>query len=290
MDIVRVDGLRTAYEERGTGEPVVLVHAGLCADWFATLAEEPVLTRSYRLVRYHRPGYGDSEGIAGPVTVARLAEHCRALLGHLGIERAHVVGHSSGAVVALELARGHPDLVRSLALLETALLAVPSGPFAARALRAHADGDRAAAVDIWMRGVCGPGYREVFDAVLPGALGRADADTFFGQELPAVRAWSFGPAEARLLTPPVLLVVGERSGEVSPAFGERHALLREWLPAAETFVLPGANHLMHLQNPGGLGERLAGFFTRRLPYGQPRLARPAEHDPCGRRRLRSDRP
>lgn len=167
MENHRVDGLSTAYEERGTGEPVVLIHAGICADWFATLLDESALTGAHRLIRYHRPGYGDSEGSEGPVSVALLAEHCRALLRHLGIARAHVVGHSSGAVVALELALSHRDVVRSLVLLETALLAVPSGPFAARALRRHADGDRAAAVDIWMRGVCGPDYREVFDAALP---------------------------------------------------------------------------------------------------------------------------
>jgi pimeloyl-ACP methyl ester carboxylesterase len=60
----------------------------------------------------------------------------------------------------------------------------------------------------------------------------------------------------------VLLVVGERSRDVGPAFDERHALLRAWLPAAESFELPAANHLMHVQNPGGLAERLADFFAR----------------------------
>ena len=252
------------YEVSGAREPIVLIHAGLCADWFANLLDEPALARAGRLIRYHRPGYGDSARVDGPVTVAGMAEHCHALLGHLGVERAHVVGHSSSAVIALQLAIDHPDRVASLSLLETALLVVPSGPFAGAAMRAFAGGDRAAAVDIWMGGVCGPGYRAVFEAVLPGALERAvaDAGTFFEQELPAVRAWSFGPAEARAITAPVLLVVGERSGEVSPAFGERHALLRAWLPHAEAFVLPGANHLLHLQNPTGLATRLAEFVAR----------------------------
>jgi 3-oxoadipate enol-lactonase len=263
MRQIKINDQAIAYEQSGAGEPVVLIHAGLCADWFATLMDEPALARSYRLIRYHRPGYGGSDRTAGPVTVAQMADHCHALLRRLGIERAHLVGHSSSAVITLQLALDHPDAVRSLALLETALLAVPSGPFAAEAMRAYADGDRTAAVDIWMRGDGGPGYRELFDAVLPGAIDRAATDTgaFFGQELPAVRAWSFGPAEARAITQPVLLVVGERSDDVNPAFGERHALLRAWLPHAESFELPAANHLMHLQNPGGLAERLATFFA-----------------------------
>ncbi|MFC7273035.1 alpha/beta fold hydrolase [Paractinoplanes rhizophilus] len=264
MRRIRIDGGEIAYEERGAGPPVVLLHAGVCADWFAGLMAEPALAGAYRLIRCHRPGYGGSDPVEGAVTVARMAEHCRALLRHLGVERAHLVGHSSSAVIALQLAIDHPEVVHSLALLETALLAVPSGSFAGDALRSFAAGNRPEAVDIWMRGVCGPRYREVFDAVLPGAIDRAaaDAGTFFGQELPAVRAWSFGPAEAGAVTRPVLLVLGERSADVSAAFAERHALLRSWLPRAEPFVLPGANHLMHLQNPAGLAVRLAAFFAR----------------------------
>jgi pimeloyl-ACP methyl ester carboxylesterase len=53
---------------------------------------------------------------------------------HLGIERAHVVGHSSSAIMALQLALDAPDRVLSLALLEPALLAVPSGPYAGEAI------------------------------------------------------------------------------------------------------------------------------------------------------------
>ncbi|MFF5287884.1 alpha/beta fold hydrolase [Paractinoplanes globisporus] len=260
----RIETHQIAYEERGAGEPVVFIHAGLCADWFANLMDEPALAGAYRLIRCHRPGYGDSDRIDGPVTVARLAHHCAALLRYLGIERAHLVGHSSSAVIALQLAIDRPDLVSSLALLETALLAIPSGQFAADAMRAYLDGDPTAAVDRWMRGVGGSGYRDLFDAVLPGAIERAetDAGTFFGQELPAVRAWAFGRAEAGAIGCPVLLVVGERSKDLSPVFDERHALLRAWLPRAESFELPGANHLMHLQNPGGLAERLAAFLSR----------------------------
>jgi pimeloyl-ACP methyl ester carboxylesterase len=258
-----VDDIRLEYEVRGAGDPVVLVHGGVFADWFAGLAEEPALA-GHRLIRYHRAGYAGSDRHDGPVSIADQAAHCRALLAHLGIARAHVVGHSSGATIALQLALDHPEAVRSLALLETALLTVPSGPFAGDAMRHHRAGDRAAAVDTWMRGVAGADYRAALDRVLPGAFDRgvADADTFFGQELPAVREWSFGPAEAARVTRPVLAVLGGRSGEVTPAFQQRHELLLEWLPAAEPFVLPGATHLLHVHNPTGMAQALAGFFAR----------------------------
>ena len=63
------------------------------------------------------------------------------------------------------------------------------------ALAAYGSGDKAGAIDVWMRGVCGPDYREPLERVLPGAVEQAvaDADTFFGQELPAVMQWTLGP-------------------------------------------------------------------------------------------------
>jgi len=261
---VPIDGVELEVDVRGDGEPVVLIHAGVCAYWFRDLCEQPALAGAYRLIRYHRAGYAGSDRVDGPLSIAEQAAHCHTLLRRLRIPRAHVVGHSSSAAIALQLALDHPGSVQTLSLLETALLTVPSGPFAARAVQAYRDGDRHAAVDIWLRGVCGPDYRAALDRVLPGAVERAvaDSDAFFAQELPALREWSFGPADAEKLTPPVLVVLGARSDEVAPAFGQRHDLLLSWLPDAEPFVLPGANHLLHVLNPTGMAERLAGFFTR----------------------------
>jgi len=257
-------GVDLEVDVRGAGEPVVFIHAGLCAYWFRDLCEQPALAGAYRLIRYHRAGYAGSPGVDGPLSIAEQATHCRLLLRRLRVPRAHVVGHSSSAAIALQLALDHPGTVQTLSLLETALLAVPSGSFAVRAIQAYQAGDRHAAVDIWLRGVCGPDYRAALDRVLPGAVERAvaDSDAFFAQELPALREWSFGPADAARLKPPALVVLGARSHEVAPAFGQRHDLLLSWLPNAEPFVLPGANHLLHVLNPVGMAERLARFFTR----------------------------
>jgi pimeloyl-ACP methyl ester carboxylesterase len=115
-----------------------------------------------------------------------------------------------------------------------------------------------------MRGVCGPGYREVVDRTIPGAFDQAlaDLDTFFEQELPALREWTFDAQAASGVTQPALVVLGADSDKVSPVFAARHELQMAWLPNAEAFVLPGANHLLHAQNPTGMAEALAGFFSR----------------------------
>ena len=193
MERVTVDGVGLEYEIHGDGEPLVLIHAGLVADFFAPLMDQPALSR-YRLLRYHRLGYAGSERVAGTIDIGRHAHHCLALMRHLGIESAHLVGHSSSAAMAVQVALDAPSAVRSLALLEMALLAVPSSPFAAEAVGQYQTGDTRAAVHTWLRGVCGADYRDVLERALPGAFDRAvaDADTFFGQELPGLRRWSFG--------------------------------------------------------------------------------------------------
>ena len=99
-----VDGIELEYEIRGTGDPVVLMHAGVCADFFRPLADEEALAAHHTVLRYHRTGYAGSDRIDGPVSFADQARHCRAVMGHVGIERAHIVGHSSSASMALQLA------------------------------------------------------------------------------------------------------------------------------------------------------------------------------------------
>ena len=259
-----VDGVQLEYEVRGSGEPVVLIHAGVCADWFAPLLREPALTGRHRVLSYHRAGYGRSGQVAGPLGIERQAAQCAALMRHVGMDSAHIVGHSSSGNMALQLALAEPERVRSLILLETALLAVPSGPYAAQAMARYRAGDRAGAVDVWLRGVCGPDYRFALEGAIPGAFDQAvaDLDSFLGQELPALRDWSFTEQDAARVTQPALAVLGARSHEVSPVFAERHQLLLAWLPTVESFVLPDANHLLHVQNPRGMAERIASFVAR----------------------------
>jgi pimeloyl-ACP methyl ester carboxylesterase len=175
------------------------------------------------------------------------------------------------------MALNAPDVVHSLAVLEPALLSVPtartySRAFAETAVRLYRAGDSAGAIDTFLQGVCGPGYREVLDRALPGAFDQhvADANTFFGVELPAMQQWSFSREDARRIVQPVLAVVGVKSQELSRIWTERQELLLSWLPNVEPFVLSEATHLLQVQNPRGMAEGLAAFFARHPLSGQPR--------------------
>src|SRR5687768_10640001 len=122
MDTAFLNGARLEYDVRGSGEPVLLIATGPIADSFLTLLSEQALAEHYRLIAYHqrRPGAG-AHG-AAPVSFAEHARDAAALLHHLGVSRAHVAGHSTGATIALQLAVDHPQLVHTLALLEPPLL------------------------------------------------------------------------------------------------------------------------------------------------------------------------
>lgn len=268
MERAAVDGLELEYELRGSGEPVVLIHWGVSAAWAEPLMNEPALADRYRLLSYHRAGFGGSSQIEGPVSIADHAELCRLLMRRLEIERAHIVGHSSSALIALQLALDSPDAVHTLALMEPAR-PVPRTEeqaaflrdIVAPAIERYRAGDRAGAVDTWARGVFGSDYRGLLERGLPGVFEQAvaDADAFFAQELPALQSWSFTEEDAGRITQPVLAVLGENT---APSFPERLELLRSWLPNVESFELPGATHLLHLQNPQGMAEGLASFYAR----------------------------
>jgi pimeloyl-ACP methyl ester carboxylesterase len=269
MERAAVDGLELAYELRGSGEPVVLIHWGVSATWAEPLLDEPALADRYRLLSYHRAGFAGSTPFEGSVTMADHAEHCLLLMRQLGIERAHVVGHSSSVAVALQLALDAPGAVHTVVSMDAArpapsteLQAAFRREFVEPAVGRYRAGDTDGAVDTFFRGVFGPDYREPLEHGLPGAFEQAaaDADAFFTQELPALwQRWSFSAEDAQRITQPVLIVTGENSAATFP---ERAQLLLSWLPNAEPFELPDATHLLHVQNALGTAEALAAFFAR----------------------------
>lgn len=270
MRLVAVDGTELEVADRGPGEPVVLVQTALMADEFGPLAAQAVLREGFRTIRYHRRGYAGSSPAEGPGSIARDAADCRALLAALGIDRAHVVGVSYSAAVAMQLAVDEPAVVHSLTLLEPPPVHVPSAADFVAANARLAENYRAhgpvAALDSFLTLVIGPDWRVAVERDVPGAAQQMEHDTptFFETDLPALLDWRFTEAEAARITQPVLHIGGSASG---PWFAEVRELMLAWLPHAEDVVLVGADHSLAVTHPAEIAAALVDFL-RRHPIGK----------------------
>jgi 3-oxoadipate enol-lactonase len=107
--------VRIAYETRGAGEPLLLMHGLGYGRWGWEPLLEP-LADDFRVLFYDNRGIGESDVPPGPYTARQLAEDAVAVLDAAGVERADVVGTSLGGMAAQELALGFPDRVDRLVL------------------------------------------------------------------------------------------------------------------------------------------------------------------------------
>jgi pimeloyl-ACP methyl ester carboxylesterase len=261
--VLKLQDSQIAFWDEGDGEPVLLVHASYGADWFAPVAR---LLHGYRVVRSHRAGYGHSLDLDGELSLVDYTRHLAEVLGARSITRAHVVGHSSGGSLALQLAASHPELVQSMVLLE------PAFPYAAdepksdairNAIQAAKDGDLERAFDLFPGSVCSAGYRDVFLREL-GEHGLEESISsgryFFEHEIFALAGWDSGAARIETLTPPTLLVDGGEGVRLNSPYRARNAALARRLPHAERISIAGVSHAMPLENPPLVAKTVLDFI------------------------------
>lgn len=118
-DYADVNGVRMWYDERGEGEPLVLLHGGLTdsRDFEGNLAG---LAGRFRLVLPERRGHGHTADVPGPITIKAMAQDTVAFLDEVIGQPARLAGYSAGASVALQAVASRPDLVERLVLVSGA--------------------------------------------------------------------------------------------------------------------------------------------------------------------------
>jgi len=266
MQLTDINGIELEVYDSGTnGEPVVFVPV-FRDEWHAVLAE-PVLSQNFRVIYYYRRGYGKSSKTGLPLSLQQQAADCRAVMQHLGIDRAHLAGLSGGAAIILQFVLNFPDTVHTLALLEPALvntlkdtkqefddLMKEVAPFIE-------ENNYNKGLDTFMRGVVGEKYAAAFDRNLPsGWFDRLleDAETL-KYDMFTINSWEFTAEDAARISAPVL----NMKGAISRSFyHEIHTTLQSWIPNAESAVLPDTTHAIPQTNPQGTAERLVDFFSR----------------------------
>jgi pimeloyl-ACP methyl ester carboxylesterase len=255
---MEVNGARLHYSDRGTGRPVLLLHGNaVTGDDYNTSGVAEQLVGSYRVLIFDRPGFGYSARPRGRVwTAGQQADLIHAAMGRLGVERAVVVGHSWGTLVALALAERHPASTVGLVLLSgyyfpaprlDALLVAPAAvPVLGDILRYTISPlFGRLMMPLMKRAMFAPAavtkrFRREYStslAVRPSQL-RATAQD--GALMMSDAAGLSAGYDA--LVPPVAIVAGDSDKVV----GSEHARrLQDTLPHGRLLMIEGAGHMVH---------------------------------------------
>jgi pimeloyl-ACP methyl ester carboxylesterase len=227
-----VNGLHLYHETYGPadGQPLVLLHGGMLSIDLSWAPLLPALADRYRVVALEVQGHGRTADIDREITPAHTAADVVALLDHLGIDRAHVLGHSMGGAAALELAVSHPE--RVLSVVGASVSVRPDGMHPdltdparmATSTRMPTQDDFVAMQATYARLSPTP---DAFDAFL-ARLSASNADLV---------GWT--DEQLAGITAPVLLVLGDRDFTTV----EHGALMLELIPGAQLAVLPGTTHM-----------------------------------------------
>lgn len=243
-------------ESEGSGDAVLLLHGlGATSNSFQPLV--PALS-GFRIIRPDLPGAGRSPVPQGPLDVRGIAESLIRVLAHLGIERAHVVGHSFGTLIAQHLAALRPGLVTSLALFGPI---VAPGDGMRERLRARAQLARD-------KGMC-----TIADQVTPVALAAGSATSnpvayAFVRESHmrqnsegfARNCEALASAEAaglERLDCPVMVVTGDEDGVGPPSVA--HEIAAQ-VPGTQVKILSGCGHWTPVEKPADCARLLSGFL------------------------------
>ncbi|HEU4366891.1 MAG TPA: alpha/beta fold hydrolase [Methylomirabilota bacterium] len=246
---------------RGRARPDVVLLHGLgssSADW---PEQQAALEAHYRVIAVDLPGHGASPLPPGPLTVDGMAGGVAGLLERLGAERAHVLGLSLGACVALRLALAAPARVRSLTLVNPFARLQFAGPgdLARAALRLLLLGTApmsAVAAHVARRLFPWPEQRALYDAAV-ASLGATSRGAYFAAMRALVRFDARGQVAA--IRQPTLIVAGDRDTSVPLA---AKLALAAAIPGAHLVVVPGSGHATPHDRPDIFNHALLEFLAK----------------------------
>ncbi|HWK71029.1 MAG TPA: alpha/beta hydrolase [Burkholderiaceae bacterium] len=247
------------YIEAGSGEMLLLIHGSLC-DYRYWRWQLPALSEEHRLVAPSLRGYWPAAFTVEDASFS-IARHTRDLavfIEHIGNGRpVHILGHSRGAQIALELACAAPELARSLILADPGFQLggeLPAPSFHSEVVRLLQDGEIELALSSFVDAVNGAGtWRQMVGWFK--TMVKDNAYTLLSQ----FREVNLSVDMDRVsrLQCPVLLIGGANS---PPRYGSRLDALEQALVQASRVTIPLASHGMNLANPKAFNQAVARFL------------------------------
>lgn len=254
------DGTKIYWEERGTGEPLLLIMGlGYTLEmWHRAM---PALAEHYRVIAFDNRGVGHSDVPPGPYSISMMASDAAAVMDAARVDAAHVFGISMGGMIAQEFALQYPARVTSLVLGCTTCggpNAAAAEPEVITALMARATMSVEEAIHAMAH--------FVYDAATPQerleedfAIRRRTYPTSEGYlaQLQGVLGWD---SSGRLseIAAPTLVIHGESDRLVPPANGR---LIAESIPGAKLVMLPAASHIFLTDQPETSNRAVLSFLA-----------------------------
>jgi len=260
---IEVNGARIHYELAGAGDPVVFVH-GFPFDLTMWEPQIPEFSRRFRTLRYDARGFGRSS-LPGAEPYGHYHD-LAALIEHLGLAPAHVVGLSRGGSIVLNFALTYPHLLGKLVL-------AGASPGPTQAHKVHDSGPS-------------EGYQQLLDVarkdgidaakrlylqsgIFDAARSNPDALATVQRMVDDYSGWHFvnddphtdldPPAHERLheVAAPTLAIVGERDVEL---FHTLAGLVERHTPKARKAVIPGVGHMVNAEAPDAFNRLVLDFL------------------------------
>jgi pimeloyl-ACP methyl ester carboxylesterase len=259
--VVEHRGCRLAYSVAGSG-PAVLFIQGVGVQGAGWQPQIAALTATHTCLWFDNRGMGRSQPVGAPLTVAQMAEDARAILDAAQIPTAHLVGHSLGGLIALQLALDARDRVRSLSLLCTFTGRRTAAPLSWRmiwlGLRARL-GTRSMRRRGFLRLVLPPGATADPDT-LAALFGHdlADQPPIVAAQLKAMRAVDLTHRLAELSGLPTLVISAAHDPIAPPRAGQA---LRDGIVGARYVEITAASHGLPITHAARLNDLLRVHFT-----------------------------
>ena len=280
---IDVDGVKLNYVENGSGQPVIFVH-GIPMDYRAWDAQMKTLSDSFRTISYSRRcAFPNTQKDFGNSTVENNANDLAGLVSKIAEGPAHLVGHSYGAFVAAFCAFKHPELVKSLVLIEpfvptllvknlnsaldklTLLLRMPSVALAAQkllngstypALKELDRGNGENALKIFVNGL--QQKKNGFDELPEQAKSIMQDNKETIKEL-TTKFPSFTKKEAAMISQPTLLISGTNT---SLALSKMAEILSKTIAKSQMTKINNSAHFPQLENPADCNPKIKEFLSK----------------------------
>lgn len=259
----QINDITLAYTDKGTGLPIVFLHAfPLNRTMWA--AQEEALSPRHRVVTIDLRGHGESDAPLWHYTLDQAADDVRALLDHLSILQAVFVGLSMGGYILFAFYRKHADRVKGLILADTRAQAdTPEGRIGRFQMAQIAYNDGSAAIaDIMIPKLLSPGTIRSNPALVRNVRSMIEGNQISGiaGDLMAMAERPDSVSLLPQITCPTQIIVGELDVATPPHDSK---LMADQVPGARLTIVPGAGHLSNLEQPETFNQILGAFISKR---------------------------